>query len=119
MFILLLVFTPERCRLACQDLCPCNLKKNANRKSQAELQSYHAGMPLERVHIDIVGPLVESHRGNKLILVLVDQFTKWFEFYAVPGQTAEVVCKELVNQFITRFGLPQQITQIRREIERN
>ena len=46
-------------------------------------------MPLERVHIDVVGPLVESHRGNKLILVLVDQFTKWFECYAVPDQTAD------------------------------
>ena len=59
--------------------------------------------------IYVVGPLVESHHGNKLILVLVDQFTEWFECYAVPDQTAEVMCKELVNQFITRFGLPQQI----------
>ena len=88
---------------------PCNLNKKANRKSQAELQSYHAGMPLERVHIDVVGPLVEGHRGNKLILVLVDQFTKWFECNVVPHQTVKVVCKELDNQFITRFGLPQQI----------
>ena len=76
---------------------------------QAELQFYHAGMPLEQVHIDVVAPLVESHRGNKLILVLVDQFTKWLECYAVPDQTAEVVCTELVNQFITRLGLPQPI----------
>ena len=66
-------------------------------------------MPLERVQIDVVGPLVESHRGNKLILVLVDQFTKWFECYAVTNETTEVINRKLVNQLITRLGLPQQI----------
>ena len=88
---------------------PCNMNKKANRRRQAGMKSYHAGMALERVHVDITGPFVESKKGNKLILVVVDQFTKWFECYAIPDQTAEVVCRALVDNFISRFGIPQII----------
>ena len=87
----------------------CSVSKKACRKPVGPLQSYHASMPLERVHIDVLGPFVESRRGNKLILVLVDQFTKWVECYPIPDQTAEVVCRELITNFISRFGVPQQI----------
>ena len=85
----------------------CSTSKKAPRRAKAAMKLYHAGMHLERVHIDVTGPFVESRRGNKLILVLIDQFTKWFECYAIPDQTAEVVCRELVNNFICRFGIPR------------
>ena len=55
------------------------------------------------------GRFLESRRGNKLILVLVDQFTKWMECYPIPDQTAEVVCRDIVDNSISRFGIPQQI----------
>ena len=42
---------------------------------------YHAGSPMERVHIDISGPFNMSSRGNKYILCMVDQFTKWLESF--------------------------------------
>ena len=44
--------------------------------------------PLERIHIDILGPLIETPRGNQYVLVVVDQFTKWVECYALADQTA-------------------------------
>ena len=32
------------------------------------MQTYNVGAPLERVALDILGPLPESDRGNKYIL---------------------------------------------------
>ena len=84
----------------------CNKFKKASRKARAPLTKYHAGSPMERVHIDFLGPLPETPRGNTNILVMVDQFTKWCEIIPLPSQTAEVTAKAAVNDFFTRFGCP-------------
>jgi hypothetical protein len=34
---------------------------------------------MERVHLDFIGPLPRTERGNEHILMMVDQFTKWVE----------------------------------------
>ena len=65
--------------------------------------------PLERVGIDIVGPLPITGDGNEYIVVLCDYFTKWVEAYAVPNHTALTVGDKIVNEFICRFGIPKQI----------
>ena len=64
---------------------------------------------MERVHIDILGPFPESERGNKYVLVVVDQFTKWVEAYALPDQGAETTARALVFEFIVRYGAPLTI----------
>ena len=67
---------------------------------------YHAGPPMERVHLDFQGPLPETPRGNTNILVMVDQFTKWCEIVPLPSQTAETTAKAAVNELCARFGCP-------------
>ena len=59
----------------------CNRQKKGCRVAMGEQQLFHAGYALERVHIDIMGPLVETQKGNKYKLVIVDQFTKWVEAF--------------------------------------
>ena len=59
----------------------CNRQKKGCRVARGEQQLFHARYALERVHIDIMGPLVETQKGNKYILVIVDQFTKWVEAF--------------------------------------
>ena len=39
------------------------------------------GEPNKRVQMDICGPLVETERGNKYILVITDAFSKYTEAY--------------------------------------
>jgi len=87
----------------------CNKSKKPNVKPKAGLGSYHAGAPMEKVHIDMLGPLPESRIGNKYVLMMVDQFTKWVEIHAVPDQSADRTAKTVVNQFFSRFGSPFQI----------
>ena len=62
---------------------------------------------MEWVHVDILGPLTLSRSGN---LMVVDQFTKWVEEYAMPNQTAKTVVTSLVNSYsVSRFGCPRFI----------
>ena len=61
----------------------CTRQKKGCRVARGVQQLFHAGYALERVHIDIMGPLVETRKGNKYILVMVDQFTKWVEVFSL------------------------------------
>ena len=85
------------------------LRKKSSRKSRAALQSYVCGVPLDRLHLDFLWPIPISRKGNKYILVITDQFTKWVEAYAVPDQRSETITVKLVEEFVTRFGAPLEI----------
>lgn len=87
----------------------CNKQKNGGRKAKSGQVSYHAGSPLERVHIDILGPLTETPNGSKYILVMVDQFTKWVECCALSDQTAETVATSFIDNIVLRFGCPLEL----------
>ena len=87
----------------------CNKNKKANVKAKAALGQFHAGSPLERVHIDILGPFTPSSKGNQYVVMIVDQFTKWLECFPLPHQSAEEVARCVVDGFISRFGCPLEI----------
>jgi hypothetical protein len=61
-----------------------------------------------RVHLDFLGPLPETPRGNTNILVMVDQFTKWCEIVPLPSQTAKTTAKAAVNEFFARLRYSSQ-----------
>jgi len=56
-----------------------------------------------------VGPMPETHRGNKWILVLTDHFTRWQDALALPDATAPVVASALDERVFCYLGLPEQI----------
>ena len=84
----------------------CARKKNPPRKRRAPLQQYRVGAPMERIAIDVLGPLTETNDGNVFILVVGDYFTQWMESYPIKDQQAETVAEVLVSQFVCRFGVP-------------
>lgn len=87
----------------------CGAKKTPSRKRRAPLKQYIVGAPLERIAMDILGPLPVTPRGNRYVLVVSDYFTKWTEAYAIPDQSAETVAEKLVSEFVCRFGVPRQL----------
>ncbi len=91
---------------SCQE---CNRSKKPVRTARYNLTSYHAGAPMERVHLDFLGPLPKTRQGNEYILVMVDQFSKWVECVPLPCQTAEATAQAAVNGFFARFGFPFEI----------
>ena len=92
----------------CQWCDQCQ-KRKPNMQKKAPLQQKPVGMPLERVAIDIVGPLPETESKMKVILVIQDYFTKWTECYALPDQKSMTVADALVTNFFLRWGCPLQL----------
>ncbi len=92
-----------------QSCSVCNQNKKPNRKARFPLMSFQAGLPMERVHLDFLGPLPRTAQGNEYVLMMVDQFTKWVECVALASQTAEVTAHAAVTQFFARFGCPYQL----------
>ena len=77
--------------LYCQTCHTCGSRNGPIPKPRAPMQSIKTGYPLERIQIDILGPLPETNRGNKYVVVVVDMYTRWPEAYALPNQEANTV----------------------------
>eukprot|EP00731_Ephydatia_muelleri_P006147 Em0003g395a len=93
----------------CKTCDLCTTRKTAAPKQKAPLQTFAVGSPMQLVAVDILGPLPESRRGNRYILVAGDHFTHWMEAYAIPNQEAETVAQKLTEELFFRFSPPEQL----------
>ncbi|KAL3882850.1 hypothetical protein ACJMK2_029154 [Sinanodonta woodiana] len=99
----------ESVRQWCQKCEICQSRKGPKLRPRAAMKQYIVGAPLERVAMDVLGPFPKSNRGNKYILVIADYFTRWTEAFPMPEQNTETIANLFVEEFICRFGLPQQL----------
>jgi len=65
--------------------------------------------PLERVAVDIMGPWPTTSRGNRFIVIYQDYFSNWIEVFPLARHTAVDVASILVNEVITRYGVPLKL----------
>lgn len=90
--------------------CPtCARKKPGKGPKRGRLKQDLPSKPLEKIAIDILGPLEETQRGNKYTMVICDYFTKRKEAFAIKNHEAFAVADVLVTEFICRYGIPYQI----------
>ena len=82
----------------------CASVKKPPQKPRALLGQMPVGAPMDRLAIDILGPLQLTPRGNWYILLVTDHFTKWVEIFAVPDQSATTCAEVILNEVIARFG---------------
>jgi hypothetical protein len=85
----------------------CTGRKTGKRKFRAPLQSYKAGAPWVRVSVDLMGPLTKTKKGNKYIMVVTDQFSKWTEAYAIKNKEAVTVAKHFTDNWCNTNGPPR------------
>ncbi|KRZ82585.1 Retrovirus-related Pol polyprotein from transposon 17.6 [Trichinella sp. T8] len=64
-----------------------------------------ARYPLQRVGINILGPLEKTPPGNRCVLVLMDNFYKWTAAFPLANMEANTVAKVLVEKYITYIGV--------------
>ena len=93
----------------CRQCELCSSRKSPSKRPRAPMQLSMASSPMERIAMDILGPLPATSRGNKYILVVGDYFSKWKEAYPMPNMEATTIATFLVNEFICRFGVPQYL----------
>ena len=93
-------------RTFCKNCDLCSSRRGPTTKRRAPLGQYNVGAPMERLAIDVLGPLPTTEAGNKYLLIAADYFTKWVEAYPLPNQEATTVAEALVKNFVCRFGVP-------------
>ena len=93
----------------CQKCRDCAESKSPSTCARGPLSPSVVGYPMERIALDVFGPLPVTQHGNKYILVVSDYFTRWVEAYPLPNQEASTVAKVLVNEWVCRFGAPDVI----------
>jgi hypothetical protein len=86
----------------------CQKIKQLPQPAKAELKPIIVTRPLELVTMDLVKMQQKSKRGNVYILVVVDHFTKFVQFYAVKNTSAIETAKKLYL-FICAYGIPEKI----------
>lgn len=92
----------------CQCCMDCQTRKTS-KKLRFPLQPLEASRPFEMVCTDFMGPFKESDNGNKYIMVVTDKFTKYVEAWALPACDALTTAKCLVDNWITKYGPPEQL----------
>jgi hypothetical protein len=84
---------------------PCqtrNLKKD-----KAPMQEMdQVNFPFEKVGIDTCGMYPTSYSGNKYMLTIVDLYSGWPEFYAIPDKSAATIARIIIDEFIPRHSCP-------------
>ena len=89
--------------------CPqCQKRSNPPKTHRHALVDWKASYPFHHIGIDFMGPLPESN-GHKVILLIGDHFTKWYEAVPLPDQRASTTATALIEHWISRFGCPHSI----------
>ena len=83
-------------------------KKSPHQKHIHSLTTWKPSHPFWQVALDIMGPLPKSS-GNKYILLIGDQFTKWYEATPMSNHEISTVAKAFVNVWVSRFGCPASL----------
>src|SRR5699024_6068371 len=65
--------------------------------------------PWDTIAMDFAGPLPTSTRGNRFVLVIVDQFTKWVELIPTADQLAGTVVQGVYERIICHHGCPVRL----------
>ena len=99
----LLARTLEVCAGVVSYLSSCSQRKTPTPKNLAPLQIVTVSSPMQKVAIDILGPLPITLAGNKYILVAADYFSKWIEAYATT------IARKLLDEMFCRFALPEKL----------
>lgn len=91
-------------RLYIRQCKQCNKDKDPRKKPKARLGLYLACYPMDRIAVDIMGPMPLTKGGNRYILVIGDYFTRWMEAYGLPSQHADVVAQKLFMSLSQDLG---------------
>ena len=90
----------------------CQKRKNPKQKHRQEMQPWIVSDTFYCVSVDILGPLPESihqDRSYRYILMIGDNYSRWFEAVPMGNITSETVCTNFIDVWVSRFGVPHYL----------
>ena len=82
--------------------------RNVGRAVKPPMTPIPVAGPFDRIGVDII-QFPKTSRGNQYAVVFVDYLTKWPEVFAVPDQSAATVARLLVEEIVSRHGVPSEV----------
>ena len=99
----------EDVTLWCRNCTNCACRARPHKTPQAPMGTVRVGAPMERIALDIMGPLNETERKNSYVLVIQEYFTKWTEAFAIPDEKAVTVAQVVATEWVCRYGMPHSL----------
>ena len=81
---------------------------HVGRKVRPPLTPLPVAGAFDCVGVDVL-QLPRTRRGNRYAAVFVDYLTKWPEVFAVPDQTSATIARLLVEEVVSRHGVPSEV----------
>ena len=92
------------------EACPVCLKFRVKKKLPAPLQRYpEVSAPLERIHIDLVGPLTVTEEGYKYIFTAIDVMSRFAITAPIRSKEASEVAKAFHDHVLCVHGAPDTL----------
>ncbi|KAG7309510.1 hypothetical protein JYU34_005483 [Plutella xylostella] len=91
----------------------CQKQKYSINTKQPTVITSTADTAMEKVYLDIVGPLPVDDRGFIYILTLQCDLSKFVEAYPLKAKDTVSVAQAFVQNFILKFGIPREVVSDR------
>jgi len=65
--------------------------------------------PMQRISMDLLSLEGVRAPGPSNVLVIVDEFTRYAEVFPVKNMESDTIADKLVEEFICRYGIPEEI----------
>lgn len=88
---------------------PCQRYKADNRKPAGMLQTPAVSRRFEMVSVDLFGPLIETPRKNRWVLIVEDVCSRWVELFPLESATSAECAQTLTNEVFLRYGVPRRL----------
>lgn len=82
--------------------------RSVGRPVRPPLTPIPVGGPFDRVGVDVL-QLPKTSSGKRYAVVFMDYLTKWPEVFATADQTAPTIARLLVEEIVSRHGVPSQL----------
>lgn len=88
----------------------CQKNKITNREVRQPMAiTTISSRPFKKLFLSIIGPLTTTLSGNKYILIMQDDLTKYSLGVPIPNQEANTVARAFVTRFVCINGIPETI----------
>lgn len=87
----------------------CQRNKPLNFKAAGNIMAHKPTMLLERISVDLMGPLPTGRGGVHYILAVLDTFSKYIKLYALKRATTKAILNKIEMDYIRSIGKPQSI----------